>query len=181
MSSQRRLSSSRANGAKSRGPSTVEGKLVSSQNATSHGCTANSLVLTNESGDRFQSLLQSYLEELQPTTQLEMDLVEQMAVSKWRQRRLWTVETATIDLVMERQVEQIATEFATVDEPTRLAIAFQSTAGTGSLGLFHRYETRGALWARRSWDRALDRLESMRAKSPEFRNEPSPTNEHSND
>ena len=64
-----------ANGAKSRGPSTIQGKLVSSQNATRHGCTANSLVLTNESGDRFQSLLQSYIDELQPTTQLEMDLV----------------------------------------------------------------------------------------------------------
>lgn len=174
MSSQRRLWSSRANGAKSRGPITPQGKQVSSQNATRHGCTAASLVLTNESHDQFRTLLQSYVDELQPATQLEMDLVEQMAVSKWRQRRLWTVETAMLDLEMERNAERIAAEFEAVDEPTRLAVALQSTGGSGTLGLFHRYETS----MRRSWDRALDRLESMRAKPQEFRDEPSPVNEH---
>ena len=124
--------------------------------------------------DVLQSILfQSYLEELKPQTQIEMDLIEQMAVSKWRQRRLWTVEAATLDLVMERQVEEIHQEFESIDEATRLAIAFQSTAEKGAMGLFHRYETS----MRRSWDRALDRLESMRAKSRDLPSEPSPINE----
>jgi hypothetical protein len=78
----------------------------------------------------------------------------------------------------------------------RIAIAFQSTAENGTMGLFHRYETS----MRRSWDRALDRLEAMCAtqqsrardeqadspreqadaphKQADSPNEPSPTNEH---
>jgi hypothetical protein len=174
MSSKRRLSSSRANGAKSHGPITAAGKFASAQNATTHGLAAKTLVLTNESRERFQTLFESYQDELDPQTQIEMDLVEQMTVSKWRQRRLWLVESATLDLLMDRQKKAVAEEFISVDEPTRLAIAFQSAAQTGVPGLFHRYETS----MRRSWDRALERLESMRAfqESP---NEPSPTNEHS--
>jgi hypothetical protein len=183
MSSKRRLQSSRANGAKSRGPTTPEGKLISSQNSTIHSFAAKTLVLTNESRDRFQTLLQSYQHELQPHTQIESDLIEQMAVSKWRRRRLWTVESATLDLVMERQGEAISKEFASVDEPTRIAIAFQSTAENGTMGPFHRYETS----MRRSWDRALDRLEAMRTTQQsrareqaeaDLPNEPSPTDEH---
>lgn len=161
MSSKRRILSSRANGAKSSGPITPLGKQISSQNGTQHGHAAKTLVLTNESRDRYQTLHQSYVDELQPQTQIEMDLIEQMAVSKWRQRRLWTVEAATLDLLMQRQCEQIDQEFESIDEATRLAIAFQSTAEKGAMGLFHRYETS----MRRSWDRALDRLESIRSRS----------------
>lgn len=118
-------------------------------------------------------IYQSYVDELQPQTQIENDLIEQMAVCKWRQRRLWTVESATLDLLMLRQREEIALEFDSIDEATRLAIAFQSTAEKGAMGLYHRYETS----MRRSWDRALDRLESMRAQSGILPTEPSPTNE----
>lgn len=173
MSSQRRIQSSRANGAQSHGPVTAAGKLISSQNAAVHGLASKTLVLSNESRERFQTLFQSYMDELQPQTQIEMDLIEQMAVAKWRQRRLWTVETAALDLVMDRQNEQVAREFEAIDEPTRLAMAFESSSGSGMMGLFHRYETS----MRRSWDRALDRLEAMRAKSSDLPKEPSPTDE----
>src|SRR5207302_10123628 len=98
MSSQRRIDSSRANGAISQGPTTPEGKFISSQNATVHGLAAKSLVLTNESRDRFQSMMEDYIDELQPTSRIAMDLVEQMSVAKWRQRRAWEVETATLAL-----------------------------------------------------------------------------------
>src|ERR1700730_11559317 len=98
MSSKRRVLSSRANGAKSRGPTTPEGKQISSQNSTTHSFAAKTLVLTNESRDRFQPRFQSSQPDLQPPTQIDLHLIEQMAVSKWRQRRLWTVESAMLDL-----------------------------------------------------------------------------------
>ena len=74
---------------------------------------------------------------------------------------------------MDRPGEEVAREFESVDEPTRLAIAFQSAAESGTLGLFHLYETSMC----RSWDRALGRLEAMRAESEALPNEPSPKNE----
>ena len=87
MSTQRRIDSSRANGAKSHGPTTPEGKFISSQNATVHGLAAKTLVLTNESRDRFQSMMQDYIDELQPTSRIAMDLVEQMRNARKRERR----------------------------------------------------------------------------------------------
>src|SRR5438132_12459599 len=110
MSSQRRIDASRANGAISHGPVTPEGKLICSQNATRHGLTANTVVLTNESHDKFEALMQNYIEELRPASPIQMDLVEQMSVAKWRQRRVWSAETATFDLIMERQQESALTK-----------------------------------------------------------------------
>jgi hypothetical protein len=86
MSSLRRINSSRANGAKSRGPVTPGGKRISSGNALRHGLAAESVVLSTESRPRFEALLDSYMEKFQPRDQVEADLVEEMAVSKWRQR-----------------------------------------------------------------------------------------------
>src|SRR3981081_2605014 len=103
MSSNLQIQASRANGAKSRGPVTPEGRARSSQNAIRHGFNAQTLVLGNESPDEFEKLLLSYIARWQPADAVEMDLVEEMVAAKWRQRRMWGVETAAYDLRMEQQ------------------------------------------------------------------------------
>ena len=62
-------------------------------NATTHGLTAKTVVLATESDEEFQLLLQSYREDWQPQNSTEDALVEQMAASQWRERRMWAVET----------------------------------------------------------------------------------------
>ena len=53
----------RANGAKSHGPVTDEGKAKAAMNALRHGLTAATLVLTTEDKPKFDELLGSYIDD----------------------------------------------------------------------------------------------------------------------
>ena len=97
MRSEAQIEASRANGAKSQGPITPEGKQTSSQNATKHGLSARTVVLCTENHALFEQLEQDYIDSLQPTTVLELHLVQRIAVAEWRIRRAWALETAITD------------------------------------------------------------------------------------
>ena len=84
------------NAALSTGPKTNAGKAKSSTNALSHGVLSSKLLLEGESTDDYQNLLSSLLAELSPVGTMEQLLVERMAVSIWRQRRLVGAESAAI-------------------------------------------------------------------------------------
>ncbi|HEY9247518.1 MAG TPA: hypothetical protein VIO38_00215, partial [Rariglobus sp.] len=56
----RRIKASRANGAKSRGPKTPEGKLRSQTHAIRHGLLAKCVVLEGEDPDVFKLLMAEY-------------------------------------------------------------------------------------------------------------------------
>jgi hypothetical protein len=116
MKSRLQIAAARANGAKSRGPVTADGKRASaansaqstgpvtpegkacaltarsSRNATRHGLLADSMVLHGESDDRFRALLSRLEAELQPEPGIESDQTEIMAVAHWRRMRLWSLE-----------------------------------------------------------------------------------------
>ncbi len=87
MSSQRRIDSSRANGAKSRGPVTAEGKRKSSANSLRHGLLAQCIVLEDEVPERFHELLADLTREHNPQTETQLGLVETMAMARWRVMR----------------------------------------------------------------------------------------------
>ena len=109
--SEARRAAARANGAKSHGPVTPEGKARSAMNAVTHGLTANALVLTTESKEKFDALLASYRDEYSPQGQTENDLVEEMTTAKWLQRRSVAMITALLDLTMDRMEKEISEEF----------------------------------------------------------------------
>ena len=50
----KRAETARANGAKSQGPKTEEGKAVSSQNATKHGLRSKNIVLKDEDPQEYE-------------------------------------------------------------------------------------------------------------------------------
>jgi hypothetical protein len=153
MSSQRRIEASRANGTKSRGPVTPEGKAVSLRNRTRHGLLARSVVLEGENRVLFYRLFNDLHEEFGPATAVENALVETLAVASWRQMRIWGIEKAGLDYQISKQDEP-------VDPPTKAALAFQTLSdGSRSLELINRYETRYD----RQFNRALARLISLRA------------------
>jgi hypothetical protein len=145
----------RANGAKSRGPVTPQGRAASSRNSLRHGFTAQSVVLSTESQEDFQSLLDSYIDQFDPHSGVEMDLIQTMAAARWRLRRLCTIETTLLNNEMTRNSKDIKREYHNPDDLARLAWVFQNLADHGqSLALLMRYE--GAL--NRSYDRAFKQL-----------------------
>lgn len=93
MRSLKQIEASRINGAKSRGPVTAIGRFNSAHPNWRQSLLAKSVVTNTESRARFQELHNSLLEELQPSTAVEALLIQKMAVSQWRQMRLWGLET----------------------------------------------------------------------------------------
>jgi hypothetical protein len=101
---------------------------------------AGTIVLEGESQDRFSGLLAALHEELQPQTDIETSLVENMAVARWRQMRLWGIEKAA----MEHEMRKRAEASDTPENPaTRAALAFRTLSDDSrSLDLINRYESR---------------------------------------
>jgi hypothetical protein len=127
MPSQSRSDAARANGAKSKGPATPEGKARSSQNALKHGLTAQFDVLPGESQDDFDALLDSHLSHYQPVGFLERELVRTLAITRWRLRRIPTLEFNVFDNETILSEEDIDEEFSQHRRPRPPWVRFPET------------------------------------------------------
>jgi hypothetical protein len=153
MSSQRKINSARANGAKSHGPKTEAGRKASSQNAVTHGLYAKGVVLSNESPEQYQEMLHAYQTQFQPQGPAELDLLEEMVAAKWRQRRLWAIETDLLDDEILQQAEKLDEDGVSYDAITPLSFAFAELSSK-SLSFLSRNESR----LERVYHRALKTL-----------------------
>src|ERR1700676_4948924 len=107
MTSDLKSATSRANGAKSHGPKTPEGKEISSRNSLNHGFTSKkTVVLKCENEDDFQEMLGRYAATYQPRSPVEEGLVNEMVACRWRMQRLRMIETALMDSEMERELPE---------------------------------------------------------------------------
>ena len=182
MRTERQKQAARANGAKSRGPLTSEGKLASSRNATTHGILSGTIVLQGESEERFNALLADLHAELQPQTTVEITLVENMAVARWRQMRIWGIEKANMEHQMRAQAEALgvsednpAGEEAAEDTATRCALAFRTLSDDSrSLELINRYESRYDRQYLRAHRRFLELVDRRTPPPPQAPKEPRP-------
>ena len=148
MTTSRKSESARANGAKSRGPITLEGKLASSQNAAQHGIFSRTMVLQCESQLRFEQVLAELKDQVQPRNATESGYVEIMAIARWRQMRVWAVQKTAIELEMARlesaQAESAndpAADAAGLTPVVLATLAYQTLSGNSFLDKLHRYET----------------------------------------
>jgi hypothetical protein len=64
---------------------------------------------------------------------------------------------------MDAQEKEVEKKYASIDETTRLALAWMEQAKSSSLGMIHRYETR----FRRNYERALANLQQLQAAREE--------------
>ena len=103
MQSDKQFRASQANGALSRGPVTEQGKRNSAGNNFRHGLLAQTVVLEEESTERFLELYAAFIDEYQPRTASQVSLVETMVVARWRQLRVWGAQKTAMDRDMALQ------------------------------------------------------------------------------
>src|SRR3954471_18877937 len=101
--SEKRIRAALANGAKSRGPITSQGKANSSQNAIRHGLLAASVLVGDECRHNFKSVLDLLVHRFQPADGVELSMIEELAASTWRLRRVWAMESEMLTGAMQEQ------------------------------------------------------------------------------
>ena len=180
MPSKLKSDTARENGSKSNGPLTPEGKAITSRNSIRHGLTAKAVVLPGESQEEFQDLLDSYIEQFQPATAVERELVQSMAVTRWRLNRMSGIETSLFNKEIILCRDEMDKRLTGMEEDDRVAWAYQSLANSGpTLPLLLRYE--GHLT--RTYDRTFKQLAHLQrtrraAPQPPQPNEPKPVAIH---
>src|SRR5262245_34039802 len=95
MPSIKQLDANRANAKRSTGPRT--GKARSRANSWKHGLTGKRLVIGGEGASDFDELRASLLDDHDPQSAFECELVERLAGILWRLRRVPFFEAAIID------------------------------------------------------------------------------------
>ncbi len=87
ITTEKQRESARANGRKSRGPVTTDGKHRNRLNGFKHGAYSQSSLILPEDQKRFNAIFEDYIEHYKPATELELELIEQMVSASWRRRR----------------------------------------------------------------------------------------------
>lgn len=156
----KQIQASRTNGARSQGPITESGKQNSARNNTRHGLLAQTVVLDEESTDRFLDLLAALMDEYEPGTATQVALVETMAAARWRQLRVWGAQKTAMDRDMALQDPDLG------PASVRVLAALRGTPGSACPPeVLLRYE----IAFDRQFSRALTRLlaaQSSRTNQP---------------
>ena len=100
MSSKQRLEANRANAKRSTGPSTESGRVRSKMNALKHGLSAKAIVIEGEDPGQFEALRAGLERDFEAPTVIERELVEDLSVLLWRQRRVPRFEAAIIQRIL---------------------------------------------------------------------------------
>jgi len=96
MASDKQLQANRANAKQSTGPRSQGGKARSRLNSRKHGLTAKTLIIVGECADDFDQLRAELMDEHDPQSALEAELVERLAGILWRLRRVPFFEAAIL-------------------------------------------------------------------------------------
>ena len=125
---------------KSTSPKTQRGKEHSKHNALKHGIFSQVVLLKEDPRAEYDSLLYGFRVDLEPEGKLEEFLVDKLAATVWRQRRLIIAE--------KEQTTKKMDYFAIVPDGD----------GAPRLDLLMRYESN----LERAFDRTLNHLERLR-------------------
>ena len=89
-----KLAPNRLNAQFSTGPKTDEGKATASLNAVKTALTGRTVLLPGDDAAEYERYIRAYEDELKPVGQRESDLVQSIADTAWRLRRIPALEAA---------------------------------------------------------------------------------------
>ena len=162
----------RINGAKSQGPTSEEGKAISSRNSLKHGLTSSRVVLPHEAQAEYDNLEASFTNRFKPADELERELVHEMAAARWRLRRIESMEAALFKKAIRQQQEALGPDAASDDVNDA---AYAEVAESKS----YRMLVRHAAQLRRAYEKAWKELQLIQEdrrideEGDEIQNEPS--------
>ena len=137
MRSELQRQTSRANGARSKGPKSQLTKDLVKFNGLKHGLRAEQVVLPGEDPAEFEAERQAWIDDWKPRSHTRAVLVERAAVASWRLRRAVRSESATrsraaddaafaFDAELRERVERLVDRFE--DDPKAALSLLESTA-----------------------------------------------------
>jgi hypothetical protein len=94
MATAAQVTASRINGALSHGPTSEEGKSISSRNALKTGLIGRTVLLPSEDAALYEAHLAQFRERYQPVGGQELALVQSLADTEWRVARIPSLEMA---------------------------------------------------------------------------------------
>jgi len=152
MATPAQIAASRANGQLSQGPSSVEGKAISSRNALKLGITAQSMIIPGEDPAELDQLTREYEEHFQPAGPVESALVQTIVRAQWIQRRCDRIEADFLN-------SRIAAMEGATAHALGAVVAQDSEKGNTLQKIFRRRQT-----AQRDWYVAVETLTQVQAQ-----------------
>jgi hypothetical protein len=152
MASTKQLEANRANAKKSTGPRSQTGKARSRLNSRKHGLTAKTLIIVGERSDDFDQLRAELMNEHDPQSALEAELVERLAGILWRLRRVPLFEAAILTACHAEVCDRLTNWEALREVPEEEVANWRAAVRLGealiedarchdALGKLARYET----------------------------------------
>jgi hypothetical protein len=140
MATDKQIAANRRNAEKSTGPRTPAGKARCARNALKHGLAAVSAhaFLTVEDRRAFDKMLEGALLAFAPQHADEVELLVDATYCKWRQKRLWNVETTLIEMTIAEKQHDLQRKLPKANAAAHVANAVHLNAEAGQLN--RRYE-----------------------------------------
>lgn len=125
------IDAARRNGALSQGPTTPQGKAVSSRNALKHGLSASQPFFNPIEQEHFDRFAEQFIRAAHPADGIELFLVQEAARSAWLRRRAERLQVRLLDL----EVDVLAPSLSELlgpeaDYTTLLTLALRSLTET---------------------------------------------------
>jgi hypothetical protein len=128
-----RVAAGHANGLKSAGTKTPEGKAISARNAITHGFSSDTVLLSFEDPAAYQQLRNDYRDHYKPTNPVEEQMIDDVVMAKWRHFRLANIEKTTFEMESQAVEKDVNTRFFEPNIHIRLATAYRSAEDTDRL------------------------------------------------